>query len=86
MHNHIIYNYKGENNNHHETGKLLKTKKRKKLLKNSYQGSLTPKLMDSTNTFYSLLFVFVCVWVCVYMHIHKRNETWRTLILGEYVQ
>ena len=61
MYNPIIYYYEGENSNHHDTGKLMETRKRKKLLKNSYQGSLTPKFMDSTNTFDSLLFVFVCV-------------------------
>ena len=61
MYNPIIYYYEGENSNHHDTGKLMETRKRKKLLKNSYQGSLTLKFMDSTNTFDSLLFVFVCV-------------------------
>ena len=36
MCNHIIYSYEGENNNHHDTGKLMETKTRKKLSKKSY--------------------------------------------------
>ena len=80
MYSHIIYNCERENNNYHDTGKWMHTKK-KKIAK----GSLTPKFLDSTNAFYSLLVVSVCV--CVHMHMHKREMRHDVrLILGKYVQ